>query len=247
MRIHLVEGAEGCAYAVAQQCAAIVVDALRASATAAMLLHAGATELLVVREVEDAYAAKRRDPDALLFGERNGLPPEGFDGGNSPQSVAVAAGRRVVFTTTTGAQRLVAAWGASGLYMGATVNASAVLKAAFRHGRDIVLIPAGLASDPAFDAQEDWTAAVAIALKAGAAIGEGSDRFHYYRGRIHAEGVSALFESAPHAQKLRAIGLESDIVYCAQVDITACVPTARARTELGVMVGNADAGQAQVS
>ena len=35
---HFIEGEAGCAFAVEQQCAALVVDSLRASATAAMLL-----------------------------------------------------------------------------------------------------------------------------------------------------------------------------------------------------------------
>ena len=102
-RWHLIEEEAGCTYAVEHGCVAIVVDALRASATAAMLLETGATELIVVAEVEDAIAAKQSYPDALIFGERGGLPPPGFDGGNSPQDVACAAGRRVIFTTTTGA------------------------------------------------------------------------------------------------------------------------------------------------
>ena len=184
MRIHLIEGASGCEYAVQNRCVAIVVDALRASATAALLLQAGATELLVVREIEDAFEAKRARPDALLFGERGGLPPEGFDGGNSPLQVAAAQGRRVVFTTTTGAQRLIGAWGAEAVYMGSTVNASAVVTAAVRHGRDIVVIPAGLATDPTFDAQEDWTAAVVVAEKAALPVGVGADLYERW-ARTH--------------------------------------------------------------
>ena len=74
MHIHLIEGEAGCQFAVEHGCVAIVVDALRASATAAMLLHAGARQLLVVRTVEEAFAAKLELPGALLFGERGGVP-----------------------------------------------------------------------------------------------------------------------------------------------------------------------------
>ncbi|MBI5092988.1 MAG: 2-phosphosulfolactate phosphatase [Candidatus Hydrogenedentes bacterium] len=239
MRIHLIEGAEGCAFAVQHNCVAVVVDALRASATAAMLLQAGATELLVVREIADAFEAKNLWPDALLFGERGGLPPEGFDGGNSPQNLATAKGRRVIFTTTTGAQRLIASWGAEAVYMGTTINATAVLAAAVSHGRDIVIIPAGLASDPAFNAQEDWAAAVAIALKSKLPIASGADRYDLWRARIASEGIGSLFASSPHAAKLIPIGLGNDISFCAQVDITKCVPLAVASNPLGIVVKNA--------
>ena len=236
---HLIEGEEGCAYAVDHQCVAIVVDALRASATAAMLLDAGALDILAVREIEDAVAARRERPDALLFGERGGLPPEGFDGGNSPREVSIARDRRVIFTTTTGAGRLVGVAGAFASYMGTTVNASAAVAAAASHHRDVVVIPAGLTGEPQWNAQEDWVAAVCIARMAGAPIGRGADRFDYWCERINREGLARLFETAPHAEKLRRIGLDADIAYCAQVDITRAVPRTVARHSYGVILQRA--------
>jgi len=236
MRIHLIEGAAGCEFAVQHHYVAVIVDALRASATATLLLQGGAEELLVVREIADAFEAKNARPDALLFGERGGLPPAGFDGGNSPENVGVVKGRRIVFTTTTGAQRLIASWGAAAVYMGTTINASATLTAAISHGRDVVIIPAGLATDPDFNAQEDWTAAVAIALKSKLSVDTGVDRFDYWRGRIANEGIGSLFASAPHAAKLIPIGLGNDISYCAQVDISPVVPVAVAADPLGIIV-----------
>ncbi len=233
---HIIEGEAGCRFAVKHRCVAVVVDALRASATAAMLLHYGAEELWVVSEVEDAFKAKTQWPDALLFGERGGLPPEGFDYGNSPRDTAVAQGRRVIFTTTTGAQRMISAWGAAALYMGTTINASAVVKAAVRHQKEVVLIPAGLYGDPDFDAQEDRVAAVAIAMTAGAKIGEGAALFNYWRPRIEQEGLEALFAGAPHSEKLRRVGLDADIPYCAQKNLTDAVPLGIEKGPLGIRV-----------
>jgi 2-phosphosulfolactate phosphatase len=236
MKWHIVEGAEGCTFAVEHGYVAVVADALRASATAAMLLDAGAVEIVVVREVEEAFEARQAFPDALLLGERGGLPPAGFDFGNSPRTVAAARGKRVIFTTTTGAQRLVDSWGARAVYMGTTLNACAVAHAATKHDADVVLIPAGLAGDPHFNAQEDWVAATAIAMVSGAEIVRGVDAYRYWRERIQGEGVPALFASAPHAEKLRMAGLGADIAYCAQMDVTAAVPKAVERTEHGVIV-----------
>lgn len=236
MKWHLIEGEAGCEFAVAHQCTAVIVDALRASATAAMLCDAGATSILAVREVEEALQAKRDMPGALLYGERGGIPPEGFDHGNSPREALHAYDRPVIFTTTTGAGRLVSAWGAHAVLMGTTVNATATARLAAELGRDVVLIPAGLATDPDFDAQEDRCAAAAIAMKAGGEIGEGRELFETWRDRIDAEGFEALFAKAPHAEKLRRIGLESDIAWCAQVDVTRAVPRAVARTALGVLL-----------
>jgi 2-phosphosulfolactate phosphatase len=236
MNWHIIEGAAGCEFAVKNRCTAIIVDALRASATAAMLVDQGATSILVVREVEEALRAKQVLPGALLFGERGGVPPEGFDYGNSPQDAHHARDRGVIFTTTTGAGRLVSAWGAHAVLMGTTINATAVARAASGLEHDVVIIPAGFAGDPEFDAQEDWCAATAIAMKAGVTIGEGEEAFEAWRDRIDAEGIEAIFSGAPHAAKLRAIGMESDIAWCAQVDVTRAVPQGIARTELGVVL-----------
>lgn len=235
MRWHLIEGDDGCNFARERGYTAIVVDALRASATATMLLHAGATEILAVCELDEAFAAKQAMPDALLFGERGGLPPEGFDYGNSPRDAHAAAGRRVIFTTTTGAGRLVSCWGARAVFMGCPLNASAVAHAAESMGVDAVVIPAGLAGDPVFDAQEDWAGAAAVVMHASdPALGEGAARFDAWKSRIHADGLPELFEQAPHAEKLRRVGLDADIPYCAQLNTTSCVPCAVSRNEWGV-------------
>jgi len=243
MKWHLIAGEDGCRFAVENQCVAIIVDALRASATAAYMLDAGATEILAVREVDEAYALKREYPDALLVGERGGLPLEGFDLGNSPREVEIVRGKRVIFTTTTGAGRLVQAWGAHALYMGSPVNASAVASAAVAHERDVVLIPAGLMGDPAYSAQEDWVGAVAIAMAAAQFIGpldfgEGGHKYTYWHDRVLCQSVEALFQSAPHAQNLRDVGILEDIAFCGQIDSITSVPEAKSFSEPAVCIGD---------
>jgi len=234
MNIHLIEGEAGCRFAVTNECTAIVVDALRASATAAMLLHHGAAGVLCVRGVDEARAARDAMPGALLYGERDGLPPAGFDYGNSPLDTHYARGKPVVFTTTTGAQRLVDCWGAPAVFMGSTVNASAVAEAARGSGRDIVIIPAGLAGDPAFDALEDWAAAVVIARAVCMKIAEGRARFEELDERIDDEGIETVFRAAPHAASLTALGLDADITACARLNDTHAVPVATRRDGDGV-------------
>ncbi len=247
MRAHVIEGADGCAFAAGRRAVAVVVDALRASATAAALLHAGAVEILAVPTVEGALAAHGERPGALLYGERGGLPPEGFDYGNSPAEAHHAAGRRVVFTTTTGAGRLGQCAGARAVLMGTVVNASAAVGAALRLAGpegEVVFIPAGLMDDPAFDAQEDRAAAVFLLERLRAAcpqgeIGEGRDLHAAYAARLAKEGVLRLFETAPHAEKLRRIHLESDIPLCADPDRYPAVPLAVAFPQEGVLLRRA--------
>jgi 2-phosphosulfolactate phosphatase len=252
MDIHIMEGAPGCSFARERGAVAVIVDALRASATAAALLEAGALEILAVREVGEAFAARADWPDALLCGERGGLPPEGFDHGNSPAEAGHAAGRRVIFTTTTGAGRLVEAWGAAAVLMGAPVNTTAAARAALdraaAEGADIVLVPAGLMDEPGFDAQEDLVAAVVLARRAmeeaqarglKAHIRAGRGLCEYWLPRIDTDGIEALFQRAPHADNLRGVGRESDIPLCARLDTVTAVPVGHCRHPLVVVLRRA--------
>src|SRR5690242_5515107 len=107
-KIYLMRGSEGCLLAVRQHALAIVVDALRASTTLSVMLDQGAERILVVADVEDAFALAAQTPGALLAGERGGQPLPGFDFGNSPLEILSAPrldGRTVVFTSSNGAQR----------------------------------------------------------------------------------------------------------------------------------------------
>jgi 2-phosphosulfolactate phosphatase len=231
--VHLMAGEEGCRWAREQRAVAVVVDALRASATITVLLQQGASEVLVVKEVEEAYAYRHTHPDTLLVGERGGLKVEGFDFGNSPTEIrrADVRGKPVAFTSTTGAQRLVDCLGASGVVVGTTINASAVagqvIGMARTEGVPIVIIPAGLATDPSAVADEDWLGATALAVRMGVPIHEGSEgRFQHYHRFIQSAGLLEGFLNSSHGQQLVRLGFTDDIRLCAQVDlITDIVPT----------------------
>ncbi len=218
------------------QATAVVVDALRASATAAALLHHGAKRLLVTREVDEAFHARTLWPEALLFGERGGIPPKGFDHGNSPAEAHHAHASNVIFTTTTGAGRLVQCWGAPCMLMGSCVNASAVVGRVIQENRDVVIIPAGLMSDPNFDAQEDRVAAAYLAMRLGWPSGEGSDACRAWQARIETEGLDALFATSPHSDSLRALGMQEDIALCAAVDTYPVAPLVVEQTLYGLVV-----------
>jgi 2-phosphosulfolactate phosphatase len=223
-RWHLIEGEAGCRYAADHQCACVIVDALRASATAAMLLHAGAAEIRAVDSVEAARSLRAALPEALLVGERGGLPPDGFDAGNSPRGCDIAAGRTVVFTTTTGTARLFQARGAAAVYMGSVTNASSIADTLGGLDNDVVLVPAGLSSDPDVDAAEDWTAAAAIALWAGVDMGEGALEFRERCAALELDSLEHIFRESRHGQKLIELGLEEDVIACARPNLTAALP-----------------------
>lgn len=62
----------------------IVIDVLRAFSNAAYAFSRGAKEIVLVSTVEEALSLKSQIPYSKAMGEVGGLPPEGFDFGNSP-------------------------------------------------------------------------------------------------------------------------------------------------------------------
>jgi 2-phosphosulfolactate phosphatase len=233
VEVHLRSGAEGCRWAREQKAVAVVVDALRASATITCLLQGGAAEVLVVKEVHEAYAYRVAHPDTLLVGERGGLKVDGFDFGNSPTEIrrADVRGKQVAFTSTTGAQCLVDCLGASAITVGTTINASSVARQvsamALAKSVPIVIIPAGLATDPSVVAEEDWLGATVLAARLGLPIHQASMQpFQRYQRLIQSVGLVEGFLQSSHGQKLVRLGFTDDIHVCAQVDLIAdIVPT----------------------
>jgi phosphosulfolactate phosphohydrolase-like enzyme len=137
----------------------------------------------------------------------------------------------VAFTSTTGAQRLVDCIGASAITDGTTINASAVARhvgaMAQAENVPIVIIPAGLATDPSVIADEDWLGATVLAAHLGLPIHQASAQaFQHYQRLIQSAGLLQGFLQSAHGQKLVGLGFTDDIHLCTQIDLisTSCQP-----------------------
>lgn len=122
--------------------AAVIIDVFRAFTTAAYAIAAGAREIVLVDDHEQALALKAADPTLFLTGEIGGRPIPGFDLGNSPSQIEGLdlAGRRVVQRTSAGTQGVVAAAGASEIVLGSLVIAGATAR--YLQGRELVSLVA---------------------------------------------------------------------------------------------------------
>src|SRR4029077_15308256 len=122
---------------------AVVIDVFRAFSTAAYAFDRGATEVVLVGPVEEAFALRRRWPDALIMGEVDGRRVDGFDFGNStsviaradlrgrrlvPRTRAAARGGRRTRRTSAGTQGGLAAQGADEIVLGSFVCAGAIVR-----------------------------------------------------------------------------------------------------------------------
>lgn len=89
----------------------IVIDVLRAFTSACYAFSAGAQEILLVSEVEQAFALRDQFPRARLMGEVGGGPIAGFDYSNSPAHFATIDlfGQRLIQRTSNGTQGVIRA------------------------------------------------------------------------------------------------------------------------------------------
>ena len=87
----------------------VVIDVCRAFTTACFAFAAGASDIILVSTVEDAFSLRERFPGALVMGEVGGLPVKGFDYENSPSDLIGVdlSGRRLIQRTSAGTQGVV--------------------------------------------------------------------------------------------------------------------------------------------
>ncbi len=199
--------------------AALVVDTLRATTTMTAILGEGALAVRPVASLSEAYRLKREDPTVLLGGERNNVPPDGFDGGNSPADWPhqKVRGRRVVFTSTNGTQAIDAVRRVPHLAIGALTNAARASRFLRQWECPALVVASGTRGRLAL---EDVLAAGAVvshwpleAQKDGALMARAL--FEQYRERL-----TEAVRLAEHGQDLVQMGLGADIAYAAQLDRT---------------------------
>jgi 2-phosphosulfolactate phosphatase len=134
----------------------VAIDVIRAFTTAAFALAAGARDIVPVGTVEQALDLRARFPGALLMGEVDGYPIEGFDFGNSPSALLGQnlTGRRLIQRTSAGTQGLVLSARAGALFAGSLVCAAATARAIARSApASVTLVATGVF--PGRDGDED--------------------------------------------------------------------------------------------
>ncbi len=197
---------------------AVVFDVLRATSSIITGLTAGVEAIIPVRTVNEARARKLKDPELLLAGEREGLPPEGFDLGNSPEEFEKLGGRRVVMTTTNGTAAIESVRSASKVLIGALLNIDALADYLFTHPpKSLLLICAGTGEE--FSLED--------AIAAGALVARLSDDQRLSDSAIITrslyeqvgDDLDEWLRQTQNGKHLRKIGKDSDITWCARLSV----------------------------
>lgn len=210
-----------------------VVDVLRASSTIVTLLERGVPAVIPAASVQEARGLRVRLPHHLLCGEVDGLPPPGFDYGNSPAEFAAldAGARPVILATSNGTRILNELAAAPAVLVGALLNreavATAMLALAREHNRDATVVCAAAPGGRSI-ALEDSLGAGAIAEAALRLDGSlrPTDAARFARDAFLAsrDDLPAALASARHGSELILAGLAADVEYCARLDTSSVVP-----------------------
>ena len=207
----------------------LVIDVLRATSVMAVLLEQGVKEIYLADSIESARDLKASlllPEEVLMIGERNSLPPDDFDGGNSPLAFLRLSKKKqlpsaVIMATTNGTPTLLSCVGAELIMPIAPVNLDATVQRAIREQNDIVIVCSGWEGAPA---EDDFLAAALVidVLEASGAIlsESASDLKSRYKSQYENPiSLSAALAKTEHGQRLLKNNFEEDIEYCAQINL----------------------------
>lgn len=150
----------------------VIVDVFRAFTTAAYCVAAGARDVVLLADHEQALAMKSKDPMLFLTGEIGGRPIPGFDIGNSPSHIVDLdlTGRRVVQRTSSGTQGVFAATRADEILLGSLVIVGATVRYLASRPGDVTVVAMGMGAHEPDDADEAGAELLAARLRGEEAV-----------------------------------------------------------------------------
>ncbi|MFV0346278.1 MAG: 2-phosphosulfolactate phosphatase [Bacteroidales bacterium] len=205
---------------------AVVIDVLRASSVICSALANGAKNVYPVLSPEEAFMLRNsmNTKEVLLLGERNALPIDGFDFGNSPIlfSKEAVKGKTLIMTTSNGTRAIRNAQSADYLYVASFLNCDAILNTLEKHN-DIVVVCSGTNNEFAL---EDSLCAGLIACELGRREFRLSDAAIAMASLYssHKDGLQDFASRGKHYQRLLKLGLHEDLDYCFKLNVVSNVP-----------------------
>ncbi len=217
---------------------AVIIDTLRFTTTACQALAAGAADVTVAAEIEEARMIAASSPQAaLLCGERHCHLIEGFDLGNSPldYSESRVRDKRLVFSTTNGTRAVAAARETQEIVLAGLVNRLRVSRALAGSPTSVAwILCAGTDGEAAL---EDILAAGAI-LDGSPDLEPGNDAARLAHtawqsltrqqeaGPALTSAIEQLFSLSRGGRNLIESGYAPDVQFAARLDTCDALPRA---------------------
>ncbi len=204
---------------------AVIIDVFRASTTICSAFASGAAEIIPVATVEEAWQIKDKNIDALLCGERGGLPPPHFDLGNSPleYSADKVTNKSLIMTTTNGTAALYKAPENTIRIFSCFANIPMTYKFIDEQNpASLTFICAG--NNGGFSYED--------ALCAGMMASYFTDGYELTDEALASVGIYAavkdrlanILHSTSHARTLHSLGLSEDVLYCSSIGTLSSLP-----------------------
>lgn len=208
----------------------VVIDVLRATSVIVQALSQGASEIIPVATVEEAFQMAKvfQRESILLGGERESKKIPGFDLGNSPKEYVEekVKGKKIILATTNGTKAFQLVPPEKEILVGSFFNIGAVAKRCLDLEKDILVFLSG--NGGSFSLEDTLCAGMLIKR----IITEREGSFSLTDSSLCAQIIFQKYENhlleafkqSHHGRELILQGFEDDLVDCAQIDITNLVP-----------------------
>ncbi|MBD7910897.1 MULTISPECIES: 2-phosphosulfolactate phosphatase family protein [Clostridium] len=206
----------------------VVIDMLRATSVITTALMNGCKEVIPLLTVEEAFEMRKRlgKENCILGGERRAVRIDGFDLSNSPLEYTKEQvfGKTIIITTTNGTRTLTNCTAADKIFVGCMLNARALANRLMEVNKDLVIVNAGTNGQFSMD---DYicTGLIINEIKKINNNVELTD-IAFTAEKLYEESTNVLeyISNARHYNVMINLGLEKDINYCVQKNITNIVP-----------------------
>lgn len=203
----------------------VIIDIFRATSSICYGIENGAEAIIPVSEVEECAAYREMGLNYLLAAERDGKVVDGFDFGNSPFSYTAekVAGKTVVLTTTNGTHALHLSRKAKKIVIGSFLNTTALCNWLKSQNENILLVCAGWKNN--FNLEDTLFAGAVVDqlkhfdFKLDDAAIAANDLF-----QIGKSDIDQYLKKTSHGERLKKLGIEKDIAFCLQTDLTTAIP-----------------------
>jgi 2-phosphosulfolactate phosphatase len=211
----------------------VVIDILRATSVVVHALSQGASEIIPLAAVEEAFQMAKAFPRgfAMLGGERSSKEIPGFDLGNSPREYTAerVKGKKLILTTTNGTRAFHAVSSGKEIVAGSFLNIGAIAERCLESSRDVFIFPSG--DEGNFSLEDILCGGMLIDLmtrqeKKQALLTDASYGAQILYQRFKGNLLEA-FHLSHHGKELIDRGFEEDLAYCAQMDVIPLVPIFR--------------------
>ncbi len=213
--------------------AVVVIDVLRATSVIVYAISQGASEIIPLASVEEAFQmVKAFPPDSVLLGgERESANIPGFDLGNSPREYIAGKveEKKLILTTTNGTKTFHLVSSGKEILVGSFFNIGAVAQRCLESKRDLLIFPSG--DEGNFSLEDTICGGMLIELikqktRKSISFTDASQCAQILYQRFK-DNLLEAFHLSCHGKELISRGFEDDLAHCAQIDITSIVPVFR--------------------